>query len=116
MTKTRSVVAALAATLAFLAACGGSSGPPTGPQIGGQLGCTTVAQEHNDALYVQERWNCDTISDELVTLPDGAKGHQHTQTTIVMFADSSARDDYRTLYEHFGGKVLNQGDTWLETK
>ena len=85
------LVVAAVVTVVVLVASGGGGGGTAAPTAG----CTEVSTEE---LYVQHAFEC----------PDG--------TRVLTFADSSARDDFLKVANHFGAVTVDQGATWARTR
>jgi hypothetical protein len=86
------VVAAVVTVIVLVAGGGGADGAGSAAPT---AGCTEVATEE---LYVQHAYDC----------PDG--------TRVLTFADSSARDDFLKVAEHFGAVTVERGATWARTR
>jgi hypothetical protein len=98
--------AAVALAVVALTACGGDSGGNNGatPGLSGsaadakeEAGCPNATEATTEELYVQHLYDCDGNS-------------------LYVFADSTARDNYRKVAQGFGAVVLHQGDTWILSK
>lgn len=84
------LIAAVVTAIVLVAGGGGGAGSAAPTE-----GCTEVTTEE---LYVQHAYNC----------PDG--------TRVLTFADSSARDDFLKVAEHFGAVTVDKGATWARTR